>query len=109
MRQVELNQLQLAPVYLEMLKDLLKKYVPNAEVWAYGSRVTGSGHEGSDLDVVLRNGDNLSAEVDGWLDLTEAVQQSSLPILLDIHLWATLPEAFHRNIEDAFVVIQAAT
>lgn len=33
---------------------LLGQHVPQAEVWAYGSRVNGGAHEGSDLDLVLR-------------------------------------------------------
>ena len=38
-----------------MLDDLLGRFLPpTAEVWAYGSRVTGEAHEASDLDLVVR-------------------------------------------------------
>lgn len=103
----ELSILQLSARHLAMLRALLTQHVPQAEVWAYGSRVSGDAHEGSDLDLVLRNPANLSADVEGFAELQEALQQSSLPMLVETHAWARLPEAFHRNIEQEYVVIRA--
>ena len=37
-----------------MLEEILREHVPGVEVWAYGSRVSGHSHGGSDLDLVLR-------------------------------------------------------
>ena len=37
-----------------MLVELLRRHVPEAEVWAYGSRVNGRSHDASDLDIVPR-------------------------------------------------------
>ena len=71
---IGLRTLFLSNKHLDILQDLLKKYVPNAEVWAYGSRVTGYAHEGSDLDLVLRNRADLSKNIDGWSDLIEGIQ-----------------------------------
>lgn len=102
----DLSQLQLSPQHLHTLQALLAQHVPHAEAWVYGSRVTGGCHEGSDLDVVLRNPANLTQEPEGWIELQDALQQSSLPMLVDVHLWARLPEAFHRNIEAGYVVVR---
>lgn len=77
-----------------------------AEVWAYGSRVRGCAHEGSDLDLVLRHPQDLERDVEGWLELKEALQESMLPILVEVHLWARPPKAFHGEIEQAYVVLQ---
>jgi uncharacterized protein len=107
MPQVELARLQLAPPQLTQLQALLAAHVPAAEVWAYGSRVAGSAHEGSDLDLVLRNPQNLSQDAEGWPELKEALQDSPLPMLVEIHLWPRLPTAFHAEIERAYVVVQA--
>lgn len=104
----ELSRLQLSARHLAMLRALLARHVPQAEVWAYGSRVSGDAHEGSDLDLVLRNPANLSADVEGRAELQEALQQSSLPMLVETHAWAGLPEGFHCNIEREYVVIQEA-
>lgn len=106
MPQVEASQLQISASQLAELRRLLQHYVPHAEVWAYGSRVTGTAHEGSDLDLVLRNPSDIVRDVEGWAELKEAVQASSLPMLVDIHLWSRMPSAFQAEIERAYVVLQ---
>ena len=98
--------LDLPQKYLEQVKTLLRTHVPHAEVWAYGSRVTGSGHEASDLDLVLRNPKNLLEESSVLYDLKEAFTESNLPIRVDIMDWARIPVSFHREIERAHVVVQ---
>ncbi len=98
--------LDLPQKYLEQVQALLSAHVPHAEVWAYGSRVTGGGHEASDLDLVLRNPQNLLEETAVLYDLKEAFIESNLPIRVDIMDWARIPASFHREIERAHVVVQ---
>jgi predicted nucleotidyltransferase len=98
--------LDLPQKYLEQVQALLRAHVPHAEVWAYGSRVTGSGHEASDLDLVLRNPQNLHEETAALSDLKESFTESNLPIRVDIMDWARIPASFHREIERAHVVVQ---
>jgi uncharacterized protein len=105
---IDLSRLQLADKHLDTLQTLLAKHVPHAEVWAYGSRVTGNPHEGSDLDLVLRNPVDLTQDVEDWFELKEALQDSTLPILIDVHLWSHLPKNFHSDIEAGYVVLQKA-
>ncbi len=106
MPQVDLAHLTMPPRALAQLQELLARHVPGAEVWAYGSRVSGGAHEASDLDIVLRAPADSGADVAGWQDLKDAVQHSSIPILIDIHLWPHLPASFHRAIEQGYVVLQ---
>lgn len=106
MPRVEAERLDLPPTYLAEIQRLLATLVPEAEVWAYGSRVNGSAHEGSDLDVVLRHPQDLKRDVDNWFELKEALQESRLPILVEIHLWSRLPAVFHEEIERQYVVLQ---
>lgn len=108
MQPLDPARLQLSTAHLHTLQALLAEHVPCAEVWAYGSRVNGGAHEGSDLDVVLRNPADLTRDVQGWVDLKEALQNSTLPMLVEVHLWSRLPEAFHRNIEAGYVVVKTA-
>ena len=98
--------LDLPPAYWPKLRALIAQQVPDAEVWAYGSRVTGDGHEASDLDLVLRNPQNLLEETRALYDLKEAFIESNLPIRVDIMDWARIPASFHREIERAHVVVQ---
>ena len=107
MPNLDTHRLQMKARHLRVLQALLAQQTPEAEVWAYGSRVTGHAHEGSDLDIVLRNPSNLTAEVKHWQDVQEAVQQSDLPMLVDVHDWAHLPAEFHRAIEQTYVVIRS--
>ena len=102
------DKLDMPRRYRDQLEVLLREHVPDAEVWAYGSRVTGQSHDGSDLDLVLRSL-TLEPLADGYLDLTEALEQSSIPILVQVHDWARLPESFHREIEREYVVVQRVT
>jgi predicted nucleotidyltransferase len=102
----EVTALHLEPQYLQLLQKILHAHVPEAQVWAYGSRVKGGGHEGSDLDVVLRHTPDPTQDVAGWLALKEALQNSALPMLVEVHLWSRLPAAFYDNIHADYVELQ---
>ena len=75
------------------------------EVWAYGSRVNGGAHEGSDLDLVIRNNGLTPLPVIVFIGLSEKIKESNIPILVELRDWALLPESFHRNIEQQYEVI----
>ena len=40
--------------HLQILLEIFEGYCPKAEIWAYGSRVYGDSHSGSDLDLVVK-------------------------------------------------------
>ena len=103
---LDLTALDLPERHLQTLQGLLAVHTPHAQVWAYGSRVNGQAHEGSDLDLVLRHPSDLNQDVQGALELKDALQASSLPMLVDVHVWSRLPDAFHANIEAGYVVLQ---
>lgn len=98
--------LDLPPGWLRTIQELLATHVPEAEAWAYGSRVSGGSHPGSDLDLVLRNPGHLRREQPRLHRLIDAFIESDLPILVEVHDWARLPESFHREIERAHAVVQ---
>ena len=100
------DRLSLPPRYRRMVEELLREHVPNAEVWAYGSRVNGESHEGSDLDLVVR-GPTLEPLGIEFIELVEALQESNIPILVQAHDWARLPDGFHREIDRDYVVVQS--
>jgi len=100
--------LRLPERYLATVRALSHQHLPQAEIWAYGSRVTGTGHDASDLDLVARNPSGLTEETPGLSDLQEAFIESDLPIRVDVMDWARIPESFRREIERAYVVIQEA-
>ena len=91
------------------IEALLHEHAPGIEVWAYGSRISGGSHEGSDLDLVLRS--PMLERIPGRLlaDLAEALERSNIPILVQVHDWARLPESFHREIERDHVALVPAS
>ena len=101
------ERLDLPRRYRDQIEALLCEHVPGVEVWAYGSRVNGRSHEGSDLDLVLRGPDLQRIDSGQLMDLTEALEESNVPILVQTHDWARLPERFHREIEREYVMLVA--
>ncbi len=53
-------RLHLPDSYLHKVQDILHAHLPQAEVWAYGSRVNGDYYEASDLDLVARQPGDLA-------------------------------------------------
>ena len=99
------DRLHLKPKHRRTLEALLREHLPDVEVWAYGSRVNGRSHDGSDLDLVLR-GPNLDEIPIGKLgDFEDAVRESNIPFLVEARDWACLPERFLQEIERDYVVL----
>ena len=100
------DSLMLLPHHRRMVEHTLRKHVPEAEVWAYGSRVNGRAHEASDLDLVVR-GPALQPLGARLVRLVEAFRESSLPIIVQVCDWGRLPESFQREIAQQYVVVQS--
>ena len=106
MPELALERLDMRPQHLALLRELLQQHLPQVEIWAYGSRVNGDGHEASDLDLVVRQPADLKQETPQLWETKEALMESNLPIRVDIVDWARIPASFHSEIEQAYVVVQ---
>lgn len=98
-------KLELHPEWLEMISRILATHLPDAEVIAYGSRVTGTAHDGSDLDLVARNRHNPLLQAGNLGAVREAFSESNLPILVDIQDWSRIPDSFREEIVRTGVVV----
>jgi len=85
--------------YKKILNDIFSHYDFPFEVWAYGSRVNGNAHEGSDLDLVIITPERKRIPIQILMEIKENIRESNIPILVDIFDWASLPSTFHENIE----------
>ncbi len=98
-------RLTVNPQQRQLLLALLRQWLPGVLILAYGSRVNGTARPNSDLDLVAfippTHRHLLSAA-------REALDESNLPFLVDLHAWDDLPARFHDNIRSNSVVIQAA-
>ena len=99
------ERLHLSLWHRQQIEALLRRHLPGVEVWAYGSRVSGRSHEGSDLDLVLRGSGLAKIELSRLADFEEALRESTIPFLVEARDWARLPQSFHREIERDHVVL----
>ncbi len=97
-----MSELFIKPEYLKMLKDILKSYCPDAEIWAYGSRLNGDAHSGSDLDLVVKN---FNSKDKYLYELKELLSESNIPFIVDIHEFDKLPKSFQDEILKNYIVI----
>ena len=89
----------------KILEDLFHKYMPQVEVWAYGSRVNGESHSASDLDLVLRGPGLKKINSSQILDIREALTESNIPFIVEVRDWAVLPKSFHEEIKCNYYVL----
>jgi predicted nucleotidyltransferase len=89
----------------QMLLQIFASVATPFEIWAYGSRVNGSAHEGSDLDLVIRSPGAAPMPTGTYAALCEKIRNSNIPILVELRDWSMLPESFHRNIEQQYEVL----
>ena len=97
-----MNNLFINPAYLKMLKDIFDSYCPEAEIWAYGSRIKGEVHDASDLDLAVKDFNDKNKNV---YELKELINNSNIPIIVDILDFNNIPESFQKEIEKDYVVI----
>ena len=87
------------------LNELLRRFLPGVDVWAYGSRVKWTARPNSDLDLVAFASPAQQPQV---ADLKEALAESNLPFPVDLHVWDEVPERFRDIIRKEYVVVQEA-
>ena len=99
------DHLHLSTRHRTVIEALLRAHLPEVEAWAYGSRVNGRGHDGSDLDLVLRGPGLKEIPADQLGDFREAVGESGIPFLVEARDWARLSEGFRWEIERGYVAL----
>jgi predicted nucleotidyltransferase len=100
-------QLFLAPRYLAQVKTILAEHLPDAQVWAYGSRVNGDHYDASDLDLVVHFLSDKAQEPFRLSAVREAFSESNLPIIVQLVDWDRIPKSFRDEILAGYVVVQA--
>jgi len=91
--------IDMRPEHFAIVRDILRRYVPDREVWAFGSRARGKAKPYSDLDLAIIGEAPLSLDVSA--NLAEALSESDLPYKVDIVDWATIDDSFREIIRRA--------
>ena len=87
---------------LEIVQKILQKYLPNLEVWAFGSRVNGNATIYSDLDLAMIDPIDKNLAI----NLREAFDESNLKIKVDVVDFANSSDDFRANIKQKYIVLQ---
>ncbi|CAI3806495.1 nucleotidyltransferase family protein [Rheinheimera sp. MM224] len=96
--------LNLSDAQLSLLQHLLSSHVPGVRVWAFGSRVKGTAKAWSDLDLVLVTKQALPPNQ--VFKLQDALEESDLPIKVDLVDWHDISAEFQQLILKNYQVIQ---
>ena len=99
------TRVDLRPDHWAIVRNALRRYVPDREVLVFGSRASGTAKEYSDLDLAIMGDEPLSLREVSALD--EALGESDLPFKVDIVEWARIDEGFRRIIRGHGVVVRA--
>jgi predicted nucleotidyltransferase len=99
--------MDILPEHLEIVKNILTEIVPDIEVFAFGSRVTGPAKEHSDLDLLLKGKGIIDKTV--MRKLKTAFEDSDLPFRVDVLDWTSTKKGFREMIEKQAVKIKEAS
>ncbi len=80
-----------------MLKAILARHVPEADVWVFGSRATGRSRRHSDLDLAIGSRVALPLGVLGAL--RDDLSESDLPMMVDVLDLNTISPEFRKIVE----------
>ncbi|HEX4366222.1 MAG TPA: nucleotidyltransferase domain-containing protein [Rhodopila sp.] len=98
--------IEVAPEAWRIIQDILRKHVPDREVWAFGSRAKRTARTYSDLDLAVITETPLPFAVSGGMK--EDFSESDLPFRVDVLDWAVTRDSFRRIVEKDKVVVQSA-
>lgn len=97
-----MTELFIKPKHLKMLVDIFEKYCPQAEIWAYGSRLDGTAHDASDLDLAVYS---FNDDTKNLAELKTILNNSNIPFLIDILEYNSLPDTFKQEIQNNYTQI----
>jgi uncharacterized protein len=87
----------LKPHELEVVRNILNRFVPEAEIIVLGSRIHGTAKPWSDLDLAMRAESALDWKL--LAEIRETFQESELPFRVDVLDWNDITESFRNAIE----------
>ncbi len=97
------GELDVAPEQLAIVQAILREHVPDHEVWAFGSRATGTAKPFSDLDLAIITDAPLPLGTIGALE--EAFTESDLSWKVDVVDWAIIDGGFRERVRETAVTL----
>ena len=100
----KLPDVAITPEQWQIVSTILKKHIPDKEVWAFGSRATHTEKPYSDLDLAIISDTGLT--LSQLAAIEHDFSESDLPFKVDVVDWVTISPAFRGIIESHRVRIK---
>lgn len=97
--------IDLRPEHLAIVQQIVRNYVPGAELLVFGSRVTGSAKPHSDLDLAVRTDGIIPLKTMALLQ--NAFRESDLPFRVDVLDWHDISVEFQELIAVRNEILQS--
>ena len=85
--------------HLNIIKAILEPYTAGMTIKAFGSRVKGTHHAHSDLDLAFIRSNAQPLSIQQWGELKEAFSLSDLPWFVDVVCYADSSDYFREVID----------
>lgn len=96
--------IDLPEAHKRLVLEIIRRRLPDATVWVYGSRAKGQSRRYSDLDLMLDDrGQGIPGSVMGNLD--EDFDESDLPIIVELHDMAETDARFLERVRKDFLLL----
>ncbi|MCA9981501.1 MAG: nucleotidyltransferase domain-containing protein [Anaerolineales bacterium] len=95
--------IDLKPEHQALIIRLVREQFPTAEIRLFGSRYHNTARPYSDVDLCLVGQDKLD-----WLALArlrDALEESNLPLRVDILDWHAIPEHMRQTVAQGYAVL----
>ena len=99
-----IGSVDLSPAHRAIVERILAEHVPECEVWAFGSRAAWTSNDSSDLDLAVVGEVPLPQRT--LARLSEAFEESPLPMRVDVLDWYAISSSFRGVIKRDYVVVQ---
>jgi len=96
--------IDIRPCDLDIVREILRRHVPNHEVLAFGSRVKWTARQYSDLDLAIRSDEAIPTDI--IYAIKNELSESRLPMMVDVLDMASVSEKFRGIIEAEYAVVQ---
>lgn len=88
---------------LEIVKNILQRYVPDCEIRIFGSRLNKSPKKYADLDIAIFGKEKIPRKT--LFDLQDEFEESDLPFRVDLLDWNRISKEFQGVIEKHYEVL----
>jgi uncharacterized protein len=89
-----MREINIEDIYIKAIKSTIKRYLPSAEIYFFGSRVAKNNEKYSDVDISIRD-KKLTFEIISKIEFQ--LNESNMPFKVDINDYDSLPDYIRKT------------